>query len=193
MFRLHGLQSADEIFDLCMTAQLSKCPLCRQEACRCPAQGHRVVLVVRHSAGDSAHHRIRALDDVGGGQATRQLALHPEFADREHFIEPFKHTGRRIGVLGLQLFGQALELALALDRVELEGPRHDPVRLLRLVLGPSDRLGRQHQELLEGLTQEPPRQIVDGQLRAPEHLEHRQRRLRVGNQRLRFKNAPALG
>ena len=142
-----------------------------------------------HLIGTAVHHpRVLVGADVAGQHVSdppRQVGVagHLGVAGQSHLAR--RAAQPRTGDLEL---GGAQVDQTALAAV----PAHCSGRPAR-VLGPGDRFGRHHQQLFNELSRQSAQQVLDRQLRLPDHTKKRQCRLRVGLQeRLRIQRRPAL-
>ncbi len=88
-----------------------------------------------HTASLDAYSGVRALDDVGGGQAAVQRRRDVQPVDGEALLQTFQQTGRRLRVLLVQPCGQLLDARDALVGVEFPGRSQQTFGLCPVVFG----------------------------------------------------------
>ena len=98
-------------------------------------QDHLGVLPVGHAAGLDAYSSVRALDDVGGGQAAVQRRRDVQPVNGEVLLHAFQQTGRRLRILLVQPCGQFLDARDALVGVQFPGRPQQAFDLRLVVLG----------------------------------------------------------
>ena len=106
-----------------MTTQSAKRFFCLQESRSGPAHGHLHIAIVCDSSAHPSYHGVRRLNDVGGGQATRQFPGYAKPVDGEQFFQSFEQAGSRIWMLRLEMLGMGFEfldagLGVAFERLD---------------------------------------------------------------------------